>query len=111
MKTITNEELYALAKSLASNNLSAEDIETQLLQKTTDKELVSALTKDAKKAHYTQKRKDGLFKLMLGALFLLTGFFITCVFFHSNKSFDLVMYSFTTVGLSFIFWGLYEIIG
>lgn len=105
------EKLYLFAKNLADRHISLDNIEKQLLQKTTDAMLVNDIIKQLKKIQHAIKRKSGSFKILFGALFLFVGFFITCVNFHSNQSFTNVMFGFTTFGLVMIFWGLYEVIG
>lgn len=105
------ENLYLFAKNLADKNIAFNEIEKQLLQKTSDTSLVTEIIQQVKKVHYAVKRKNGFIKLAFGAIFLLAGFLITCINFHSNQSFTIVMYSSSTVGLLLIFWGLYEIIG
>ncbi len=105
------ESLYVFAKNLSDSHISFNEIEKQLMQKTTDANLVTEITNQVKKVHYAIKRKNGLIKLGFGALFLLAGFLITCINFHTNQSFTIVMYSSSSVGLLLIFWGLYEIIG
>lgn len=105
------ESLYVFAKNLADNNVSFNEIEQQLTQKTSDAGLVAEITNQVKKVHFAVKRKNGFIKLGFGALFLLAGFLVTCINFHSNQSFTIVMYSSSSVGLLLIFWGLYDIIG
>lgn len=105
------ESLYVFAKNLAEKNISFDEIEQQLLKRTTDKSLVSEIISQVKKVHYAVKRKNGLIKLGFGALFLLAGFLVTCINFNTNQSFTIVMYSSTSFGLLLIFWGLYEILG
>jgi len=105
------EELYLFAKKLADQHISFTDIEKQLSAKTNDTLIVAEIVKQVKKVQYAVHRKNGLLKIGFGSIFLVAGFLITCVNFHSNQSFTVVMYSFTTIGLALIFWGLYEIIG
>ena len=105
------ESLYVFAKNLAEKNIAFSEIENQLHSQTSDKALITEIIQQVKKVHYAIKRKNGLVKIGFGALFLLAGFFITCINFHSNQSFTIVMYSSTSLGLLFVFWGLYEVIG
>ncbi len=105
------EILYLFAKELADNNINFNEIEQQLFEKTDNKELIVEIIQQLKKVRYAVHRKNGLIKISFGSLFLLIGFLITCINFHSNQSFDIVMYSTSTIGLCLIFWGLYEIIG
>lgn len=105
------EELYVFAKELAEHNTSFDEIDKQLSKKTDDPLIRAEIIKQIKKVRYAVHRKNGLTKIGFGALFLVVGFFITCINFHSNQSFTIVMYSTSSIGLILIFWGLYEIIG
>ena len=105
------EDLYLHAKNLVDRHISFPEIEKELLQKTNDEVLVADIIKQIKQVYYAVKRKNGLIKLGIASVFLVVGFLITCVNFHSNQSFTIVMYSFTSIGLFLLFWGLYEIIG
>jgi hypothetical protein len=105
------ENLYVFAKNLADKDVTFNDIQIQLLQQTTNEEIIVEIIQRIKKIQYAIKRKNGLVKIGFGVLFLLSGFFITCFNFHSNQSFTIVMYSSTTSGLLFAFWGLYDVIG
>ncbi|MCA6435205.1 MAG: hypothetical protein ACK5QC_10745 [Bacteroidota bacterium] len=73
-------------------------------------EIEAAISAVKKKVH-KQRSSAGTKKLGIAVLFLLAGFVITIFNFHSNQSFTAVMYSFTSIGLFLLFWGLYEIIG
>jgi hypothetical protein len=105
------ESLYAFAKDLADHNTSFEEIEKQLSQKTTDKPLIEEIIRQLKKIRYAIQRKNGMLKVGFGSIFLVVGFLITCINFHSNQSFTIVMYSTSSIGLILMFWGVYEIFG
>lgn len=105
------EELYMFAKDLADRKTSFEEIEKKLSAKTDDSLVIAEIVKQIKKVQFAVHRKNGLTKIGFGAIFLVVGFLITCINFHSNQSFTIVMYSTSTIGLALIFWGLYEIIG
>ena len=106
------EDLYVFAKDLHDNHrVSFDDIKDRLLQKTEDRTLAAEIITQLKKTHYAIKRKQGFLKLGFASLFLVAGFFITCINFHSNQSFTIVMYTSSSVGLVFLLLGLYDIIG
>lgn len=105
------ENLYVFAKKLAENHTPYEDIEKQLSQKENDTLVVTEIVKQVKLTQYAVRRRNGLHKIAFASIFLISGFLITCFNYHANQSFTVVMYSFTTIGLALIFWGLYEIIG
>jgi VIT1/CCC1 family predicted Fe2+/Mn2+ transporter len=111
MKDEEWENLYVFAKNLADANKSFEEIEKQLSKKTDDSILIAEMLTQIKKVRHAVKTKNGVTKIGFGALFLISGFLITCINFHSNQSFTIVMYSFTSIGLILMFWGLYDIIG
>jgi len=105
------EELYVFAKDLANRKVSFEEIEKQLSTKINDPLIIAEIIQQIKKVQYAVDLKNGLNKIGFGCLFLVIGFLITCINFHTNQSFTVVMYSTSTIGLVLIFWGLYEIIG
>lgn len=105
------DELYVFAKELADSKVDFEEIEKQLLIKTNDSFIVTEIIKQLKKVQYAIRHKHGLTKIGFGGFFLIVGFLITCINFHTNQSFTIVMYSTSTIGLVLIFWGLYDIIG
>lgn len=105
------QDLYAYAKQLADKRVSYLEIEKQLSEKESDSVVVAEIVSQLRKTRYAVQRKSGLQKIAFGSLFLILGFLITCVNFHSNQSFTIVMYSFTSIGLFLIFWGLYDIVG
>lgn len=100
---------FGLNKRLS--NVSFENIEKQLFEKTQDPILTEKVMKLLKIDHYEKKRKSGVIKLVLGSFFLLSGFFTTVSFYHAGTSFTVIMYSFTTIGCMLLFWGLFDVIG
>jgi hypothetical protein len=105
------ENLYVFAKNLADKDVAFKEIQSQLLQQTSNEEIIAEIMQRIKKVQHAVNRKNGLVKIVFGVIFLLSGFFITCVNFHSNQSFTIVMYSSTSLGLLFGFIGLYDVIG
>lgn len=105
------ENLYVHAKKLAEKRVSYTEIEKQLSDKDGDTVIAAEIVKQLRQTRYAVQRKSGLQKIAFGSLFLILGFLITCINFHSNQSFTIVMYSFTTIGLGLVFWGLYDIVG
>ena len=111
MKNEAWNNLYAFAKQEASISGNLEEVENKLRTKTNDQQLIDEILKDLKKERRTVKLNSGLTKLGIGGALLILGFLITCINYHSNTSFTIVMYGFTTVGLLLMFLGLYDIIG
>lgn len=104
-------ELFNLSADLFDSHHSFADIEKELLKRTNDPELSHAVVKEVKAFKYANRRQRGLKKMGAGALLLVVGFLITCINFHSNTPFTVIMYSFTIVGLLIMMWGAYDIIG
>lgn len=67
--------------------------------------------KNQQDEQYKKRTKSGLALLVIGSALLLTGFIITCVNFHSDQSFTIIMYGTSSVGIVLLFWGLYLIVG
>ena len=111
MKDDEWESLYIYAKGLADAHKSFDEIETKLKQRSDDSLLIAEMLTQIKKVQHAVKAKNGRTKIGFGALFLFSGFLITFINYQANESFTIVMYSFTTIGLVLMFWGLYDIIG
>ncbi len=113
MKFSNNDQqrLYELAKELLERKVSDAEIKKQLLNRTDDAPIIEGIIRRLKTEQYAIQRRNGLFKIVSGAMSLLVGFLITCVNFHSNQSFTIVMYSTSLVGLILIFWGLHDLFG
>lgn len=105
------DELYAMAKALLVRSTATDMIEKHLAQKSDDLVLITVVITEAKKDHYAQMRKEGIPKIAIGSVLIVVGFLITCLNFHSNKSFDFAMYGLTSIGIVFVFWGLFKMIG
>lgn len=109
---IKNLDFYVnKAVELFENGKSFTEVENVLKDLGADVVELETAIKAVKKKNHQIKSKAGVKKLGIALLFLLSGFVITVFNFHSNQSFTTIMYSFTTVGLILLFWGLYEIIG
>jgi hypothetical protein len=105
------EELYVFAKDLADHYVSLEEIEKRLSTKSNDPVIIAEIIQQIRKVQFAIHLKNGLTKIGFGSLCLVGGFLITCLNFHANQSFTIVMYSTSSIGIILIFWGLYEIIG
>ncbi len=104
-------ELAELAEQSYARQYDFEKITEVLLAKHNDEAMVYAVVKKLKSDHYAKHRKEGLVILGIGLVLILAGFLITCVNFHSNKSFTFAMYGLTSLGLIVVFVGLYKIVG
>ncbi len=109
---IENLDWY-ITKALELNTAgkSNSEIESILKDNGADAIEIEAAISTVKKKVHKERSSAGVKKLGIAVLFLLAGFVITIFNFHSNQSFTVVMYSFTSIGLLLLFWGLYEIIG
>lgn len=111
MQDDRSDELYLLAKQMAERDPDFAFIRECVFEKCRNRELANEIVDQVRTIYYTKKRKSGLPKLALGCLLLVVGFVLTVINYHSNESFDLVMYGFTSAGLVFLFWGLYDVFG
>lgn len=99
------------AKRLADAHKSLNEIEQQLKTITTNSDIITQTIAEIKKERHATKTKNGLIKLGIGALFLVSSFLITCINYHSNQPITLVMYGLTSIGAVLLVWGLYDVIG
>jgi hypothetical protein len=58
-----------------------------------------------------ERRKRGVILLVIGSVCLLLGFILTAFLFHTDASFQWVMYSVTCVGIGLIFLGIIDVLG
>lgn len=105
------DSLYKEVIALLEKGQPTEFIEQHLQKRTNDPITIAVAIKEAKKDYYAFRRKEGLARICIGAVLILLGFIITAFNFHSDKSFSAAMYGLTSIGLGFVFWGLYKLIG
>ncbi|MBK9798469.1 MAG: hypothetical protein IPP56_01650 [Bacteroidetes bacterium] len=108
MESTNKSELYELAIEMLENDQSLSSIERELIAKGASSEQVSNLLPLIKKARHKRKVKSGNIKLAFGSVILVSSFLFSLVNFHLGNSFAFVMYTFTTVGIVLLFWGLYD---
>ncbi len=106
-----SDELYLLAKQMVERDPDFTFIRETIFEKCQNRELANEIVDQVRMVYYGKKRKSGMLKLGLGCVLLVVGFALTVFNFYSNESFTFVMYGFTTVGLGFLFWGLYDLFG
>ena len=104
-------QLYPRVLELLEQGETQDLIELELKKISNDPIVIAVAMKEARKFHFAQLRKDGFGKILIGAILIVVGFFITAFNFHSNKSFDFAMYGLTSFGIGFVFYGLYKVIG
>ncbi|MEI6021455.1 MAG: hypothetical protein WCR21_10030 [Bacteroidota bacterium] len=103
--------LYPRVLELLDQGETQDLIEIELKKMSDDPIIIAVAIKEARKFHFTQLRKDGFGKIIIGAILIVVGFVITAFNFLANKSFDFAMYGLTSFGIGFVFYGLYKVIG
>jgi len=111
LKDEHSDELYVLAKQMVERDPDFAFIRECIFEKCKNRELTNEIVDQVRMVYYAKKRKSGLFKLGIGCVLLVLGFVLTVINYHSNESFTFVMYGFTSLGLLFLFWGLYDVFG
>jgi len=94
---------------LIKNGLSDEEIQKTLSSKYEDEYHVINLMKEVKKLRSAQKTSSGLVFVFIGAVLLLLSCVLTLTGTYSQGSFGMVLFGFTTIGVSIVFWGLVKI--
>ena len=110
-KEEASESLYLLAREMAERDPDFRHILEHLVEKCGNQALASEIVDQVRSVYYAKKRKSGLSKMGIACVLLVVGFVVTVINFHSNESFTLVMYGFTSAGLLLLFWGLYDMFG
>lgn len=87
---------------LIKNGLSDEEIQKTLLSKYEVEYHVINLMKEVKKLRSAQKTSSGLF-FFIGAVLLLLSCVLTLTGTYSQGSFGMVLFGFTTIGVSIVF--------
>jgi hypothetical protein len=105
------EELIDKAEDWLHQHVSISEIKMRIEAEGANESEVVQLMNHVKKIYYAEKRKRGTLIILAGSVLLLIGFIMTVFNFHSNTSFQYVMYGFTSAGLLVIFFGLYDIFG
>lgn len=99
-------DALALAK-----DKSEKEIHDYYMEKGHSIEEVGLLLQEVKKYHFLRRRKKGTQILAVGCILLLSGFLITVVLFHRGGGFDIIMYSFSILGITCLLWGMVEFLG
>lgn len=105
------DELYHLATSLLLKGEQNDEIHARLLQKCEDIVLVTVVIKEAKNHYYADLRKQGFRWIVAGCVLGMTGMIVTLFNFASNRSIEMAMFGFTTVGIVVALWGVFKLIG
>jgi len=104
-------ELYSFAWGLFAKGNPAVEVEAELKNKSDDPVLIAVVLKESRKDYHALMQKEGLQRILLGIAFAASGFLVTLFNFNSSTNFDYALFGFTTIGICFICWGLYKLIG
>lgn len=93
------------ATRMMASGAKEKDIETRLLEKGLDLERIRALLKNIKETRIRNDRSRGFLLIGIGAIMLVTSFFLTVMHFHADNSIDFVMYGLTVPGIILVMIG------
>lgn len=105
------QKMYLAAMDLLAKGAGREDLESELIKLSEDVILVTVVITEARKDHFETLRKDGFRLILTGCILAGIGFLITFFNFNTNRSVNFAMYGLTSLGILFIFLGLYKILG
>ncbi|MBK7817944.1 MAG: hypothetical protein KBG47_01445 [Bacteroidia bacterium] len=103
------DELLNLAHELLEKGKSIEFIEKELKTQQHSNDLFLLVIKKVKLELHKKDLKEGRVYILVGCVFMIVGFVLTCIKFYANESINLVMYGFTTFGIMILFYGLFKI--
>jgi hypothetical protein len=109
MENQEHHQLYLFAQAAFAEHRDLVQVELELYRKSDNVAMIKEVLDQLKKERNAAKNKNGLLKLALGVFFLVLSFVVTCINFHTDQPFALVMYSFTTIGLGLLLWALYDL--
>jgi predicted phage tail protein len=109
--TLTLEPHLSNARDWFSHGDSQDTILEKLQKLGLDEPTREVIMKEMSSLFLEKKRQNGIRMIIIGALFLVVGFFLTVFLFHANQSIDFVMYGMTTVGASLLLYGLVNVLG
>lgn len=102
-------ELLEYAKKQKQTGKNLKEIEQLLREQTNNESLSDEVFMNFKKELYQEYFRKGMRKIGLAVVLLLFSFVYSCIHFHNNEPFELVMYTFTIAGTGLLFWGCYDI--
>lgn len=104
-------ELYLRSYDMCSKGFARDDQEKELLKFSEDIVLITVVITEAKKDYHEVCRRQGQKYLTAGCVLCLVGFLITFLNFNTSRSINFAMYGLTSLGIGFVFLGLYKILG
>src|SRR6187397_274933 len=112
MEPKPNIEIYFIkTQQLLDEGLDYESIRKLLAESGADEVTVATIIGQVKSNSFLKRRKRGLILGLTGSVFLVVGFILTVLFYHSGISIDYVMYGMTSLGAILLLAGLIEVLG
>lgn len=96
---------------LLGRGFTTKELQDYLAEKGLDAAVSERLISQAKNIRMAKSRRTGLLLLAVGSVFLVGGFIVTAVLFHSGTSVNYAMYSMTTLGILLLMMGLIKVMG
>jgi hypothetical protein len=100
-----------IAAKQSERGIENHHIETNLKEAGAPDEIIIIIVNRLKFLHYLKRKKRGFKLVLLGSVLLVSGFIITLLLFHSGNSINYAMYGLTIAGISFLLWGMIDLMG
>jgi hypothetical protein len=111
MHTLPSSDLLLFAESLRKRGHNSEEIISQLREKGTPDNLITATIEKMKSLKLGRKRRMGFACCGIGIFLLVAGCMVTFILFNYGNDIRIVMYSLTSLGVIFTIKGLADLLG
>jgi hypothetical protein len=95
-----------LAQYLKKYGHNEESIRSKLIEQGADDQTIEVLFSQLEKQRHGHRRVKGVNLVFLGGAVLVIGFLLTYLFYDSGETMHYIMYSFTTLGILILGWGI-----
>lgn len=103
------ESVSKLVSSMLHNEMSRDEIETQLLEQGYEAAFVKELVAESVKMRDLKRRTQGLALILSGAVICFFSFLFTITSSYTHSSFPYVLFGLTSVGIVVVFAGLMKV--
>lgn len=103
------QNFYDLAQQMLLNGHRKEQILDELQRKGAKQDVLEKITEHIIKHKSGKRLSNGFAALIIGALFLLSSFFLTLFASYTHFSTSFILYGLTTIGICVVMYGLYLI--
>lgn len=103
------QNFYDLAQKMLMNGHHKDQIVDELQRKGAKQDVIEKITDHIVKHKSGKRLSNGFAAVIIGAVFLLSSFFLTLFATYTHFSTSFILYGLTTIGICIVMYGLYLI--